>query len=151
MKLSILLIVFACFFAQNANAQNKPSIQWTSYSKALAQNKKDRKPIFIEFFAEWCAPCHVMERTTLRDSAVVHLLNTRFHAVRLDVDKPGNMLCEGSSISIEECVYNTWEIPGIPALATVNAQGNLLHSYVGMIDARDMELLLLGFLDKGPK
>lgn len=141
----LLIALLLCGWSLATSAD--PSV-WKSYSKALTQSAKDHKPVLIEFYADWCGPCKIMERTSLRDSSVVKLLGSKFHAVRINVEEPGNMLCENTSLSIEDCVYSTWEIPGIPAFATVDAHGRLQRSFVGMMDAQELEQLLLDFLVK---
>lgn len=124
------------------------SVQWLEYSQALAQSAQDKKPVFVEFHAVWCAPCHVMERTTLKDSTVVNLLNKKFHPVRIDVDQVGQMRCENKWLSIDACINNIWAIEGIPAFATVDSKGFLLHSFVGAYPAEDFQLMLQSLLNK---
>jgi thiol:disulfide interchange protein len=54
--------------------------------EALARAKSERKPIVLDFSAEWCAPCKRMEKTTFTDAKVKELLQ-RCILVRIDVDQ----------------------------------------------------------------
>lgn len=49
---------------------------------AMAQAKG--KPIMLDFYADWCASCKVMESTTFKDSAVIDALS-RFVVIKIDV------------------------------------------------------------------
>jgi thiol-disulfide isomerase/thioredoxin len=58
--------------------------------EALAQARRERKPVVLDFFAEWCAPCVRMEKTTFKDERVKALLG-RCVFVRVDTDKQADI------------------------------------------------------------
>lgn len=51
---------------------------------ALVKAKQLGKRIMIDFYADWCASCKVMERTVLQKSAINHALND-FYLLKIDI------------------------------------------------------------------
>jgi thioredoxin-related protein len=84
-------IIFSLFFG-NCVAQ-EPALQFFngSFDEAVSEAKKHNKPIFIEFGAEWCAPCVKMKKETFTDSQIVNALNGKFLVLKVDVDQFSGM------------------------------------------------------------
>jgi len=101
-----------------------------SYKDAIESNKKNGKPILVEFHASWCIPCLKMEKTVFNDPAVIKELNANFYFVRLDIEKDQEIFCEGETLHILGCM-ELWELEGIPAFAVLDKDGKLRHLVSG--------------------
>jgi len=64
---------------------NDGQVQWQTYEAGLAAAKKDKKPILLIFFTEWCPHCTNYSKE-FHDEKVVTQVK-RFVAIRLDKDK----------------------------------------------------------------
>ena len=71
----------------NRLTNKTPSIHWIhSIDSALVIAKQTRKPIMVDFMAEWCPPCQAMEDSTFNQPNVI-VKSEKFVTVRIDVDK----------------------------------------------------------------
>jgi len=64
---------------------NDANVQWQPYEQGLAAAKKDKKPICMVFFTEWCPHCSNYSKV-FHDAKVVEQ-SKRFVMIRLDKDK----------------------------------------------------------------
>jgi thioredoxin-like negative regulator of GroEL len=77
------LVLAAC--ARMAPAQ---SVQWrTDYNSARKEATEKGRPILIDFGTENCMWCKKLELSTLRDSAIVRLLNENFVSLKMDAER----------------------------------------------------------------
>jgi len=104
-----------------------------SYEQALAKSKKDGKLLFINFTAEWCGNCKIMERTTLKVPAVLAELK-KYHFVSIDVDETKDFFCEGKQQVLKKCLED-WKIFGYPTYAIIDAKGYLKHLILGSMSS----------------
>jgi len=104
-----------------------------SYKEAIEGNKKNGKPILLEFYADWCIPCIEMEKTIFKDPAVIKELKNNFYFVRMNTEKEEQIFCEGETLLILDCL-DIWEIPGIPSFAVLDKNGSLKHITTGTFE-----------------
>ncbi len=87
---------------------------------ALAAARADGKLVFVDFGADWCYDCVVLEEL-FKDSAVATVLRANYHVVRVDVGKFDRNL----DISRR---YGSPIEGGVPAAAILSPAGKLLVS-----------------------
>jgi thiol:disulfide interchange protein DsbD len=67
-------------------AEAREGIAWEPFSlQGLESRLKEKKPVFLDFTAEWCLTCKVNERAVLADQSVVdRIRSSGFIAIRAD-------------------------------------------------------------------
>jgi thiol:disulfide interchange protein len=58
-------------------------VKWVSIDEGLRLARATGKPILIDFTAEWCQPCHVLDAEVFQNAEIAKKINQRFVAVRV--------------------------------------------------------------------
>lgn len=81
-----------------------------SFDKALSLSKEQGKPVMVDFYADWCGPCKLLDSTTWKDPEVIRWLDSKVIAIKIDVDKHPDLA-------------KRFRIESIPALVFIKADG----------------------------
>jgi thiol:disulfide interchange protein len=115
--------------AQPPKSAHKPGIAWHQDLKAaFKQAVKLDKPLMIEFMAEWCPSCKMMEDSTFVAPGVIEKTD-RFIPVRIDVDKQKDVADHYKSSAMK------YGGIGIPNILFMTPDGARLKHRIGYMDA----------------
>lgn len=93
------------------------NLKWQPLTEtSLQEALKSGKPVFIDFFADWCAACHELDQYTFTD-AQVQLLAEQFVVFRFDATKDSQEL---------NAFKKTYGIVGLPSVVFYNKSGQWL-------------------------
>ena len=114
-------------------------IEWIPYDQSvIAQAPEAKRPVILEFYADWCAPCRIMERDVFTDPEIIKL-SRKFVTVRADLTKVRPFHDE---------LMDRYQIRGIPAVVFINSEGKEVERLrvVGLVDRAEFVDRLKEFL-----
>ncbi len=95
----------------------------SDWKKALAEAKKQNKPIFLDAYTTWCGPCRMLKQHTFTDKAVTEYFNKNFINIALDMEK-------GDGLAVAE----KYQIKAYPTLIITDADQksvSVSEGYIG--------------------
>ena len=81
-----LIFLFSLFIAFQAVAQEGIRFRHCSWEEAKAMAKKEKKPIFIDFYTQWCGPCLNMAENIFTLGSVGNFYNDHFVCLKIDAE-----------------------------------------------------------------
>jgi thiol:disulfide interchange protein DsbD len=97
-------------------------LQWTTVKTTeafdeLMRSQPGGKPVIVDFHADWCADCRLVQRTVFSDPEVAEAVVSRFFAVRVDASGDTAPLLS---------LARRYGLPGVPGLRFFTASGQEL-------------------------
>lgn len=106
-------------------------IDWAPFSREkLAEAIDEGKPVMIEFSADWCIPCHELERETFSHSEIIGL-SRKFVTLKVDLTSPGGRA---------DRIKREFNIRGVPTIVFYNSKGLMVRRarVVGFINHQQL-------------
>lgn len=117
----LLLPVSAGAKPAKRRASKTVAVVWrTDYDSALKEARRSGKPVFVDFYTDWCVACKYLDRTTYRDPKFVRASRS-WVMVKLNSEKGAR--------NVQITQKN--RIDGFPTMVMVDGHGKNLNKVVG--------------------
>jgi thioredoxin-like negative regulator of GroEL len=125
-QLARLVLAFLAVLASRQEARAADGLLWyTDLKLASAAARDTDRPILIDFWADWCAPCLEMDRDVYTDPRVIEVLRRKVVVVRVHFDAQKEMV-------------RKFNVETLPDLVFANSYGTPLLYHHGYLSAGDL-------------
>ena len=135
MKTRFLLALTAFFLAANS-AISRADIAWESdYNSALSKSRTTGKPLFVDFYTDWCGWCKKLDSDVYPDPQFQQTAAS-FVMLKLNAEGAGAPQAKAFGVS------------GFPTILFLSPQGRQIHRIPGYMKASDFVSVMRQVLQK---
>jgi len=121
--------------------------KWLAFDDGLAKARTENKPIFVEFYAEWCIFCKKFQQETIKDQKVARMLSENFVYVRLNAENSESRASyKGKSLSNVE-LTQAFGINAYPSLVFLDSKGQPITMLSGFVPPHQF-MPVLNYIDQ---
>jgi thiol:disulfide interchange protein len=129
--LTALLIVARIVSTRYPVQKDVDLVRWTPIARASTVARNAHMRIMYEFSADWCGPCHVLEREVFMDPMLASQVNHLFVAVKV-IDRQRE---DGHNEQPVQQLIDRYGVTAFPTVVIVGTDGSVQNRIVGYASA----------------
>ena len=108
----------------------------TDLEKAFLKANNEGKIVLVDFVADWCLPCKVMDQTTFKDSSLKKVLNKSVVPVKINIKYVEGMYLK-----------DKYGVQALPTLIIFDNKRNVLNKIETTVSAKELMSALENHID----
>lgn len=146
-SLAAMTMLFNTGFSDTDKPKVESAIKWVKYDEGLRMAAEENKPIFVDFYTNWCGYCKKMDRETFSDAEVASYMREKFVTVKVNAESNETVAVSDESLS-EKQVSRSFGVRGYPTYWFLKASGEKIDNVRGYRPPESF-LTILQFIGDG--
>lgn len=141
----IAFLLFALFAVLSFS-----QVKWMTLEQAMAAQQEKPKKIFIDFYADWCGPCKIMDKNTYGHQEIANFLNENYYAVKFDAEGKESVTVFGRIFSNPEFSSGKkrnsmhdftkfMNVNSVPSIVFLDEQSMPITNINGFLTAKELD------------
>lgn len=125
-------------------------VKWMTIEQALKAQKENPKKILIDFYADWCGPCKIMDKKTYGHPVIAEILNQNYYPVKFNAEEKKAVQIFGRTFSNPDTEHKKGKnslheftqymnVGAVPSTVFLDEKGGPITILQGELSARELE------------
>lgn len=125
-------------------------VKWMTIEEALKAQKENPKKILIDFYADWCGPCKIMDKKTYGHPVIAEILNQNYYPVKFNAEEKKALQIFGRTFSNPDTERKRGKnslheftqymnVGAVPSTVFLDEKGGPITILQGELSAKELE------------